>query len=243
MVARHDLTTDPAVKDGLLTVRRGTAFFSRKVNELSDADFDAPTLLPGWTRRHLVAHVGYNARALTRLVQWANTGTETPMYESSEARDAEIDFGSTLPVRALRHLHDHAAISLDVEWRDSSDEAWSSLVRTAQGREVPMSETLWMRTREVWLHAIDLDNGGRLADIPRDVAVRLLADILGHWKKKGEAEQVSISVTDAPEVSSGPWRADVPEVRGDLASVLGWASGRSPSGLDVGADVLAPRWL
>ncbi|MBU5900470.1 maleylpyruvate isomerase N-terminal domain-containing protein, partial [Vibrio cholerae O1] len=71
------------------------------------------------------------------------------------ARDAEIDFGSTLPVRALRHLIEHAAISLDVEWRDSPDEAWAAIVRTAQGREVPARETVWMRTREVWLHGID----------------------------------------------------------------------------------------
>lgn len=69
MVARHDLTTDPELRDELLTVRRGTAFFARKVTELSDADFDEPSRLPGWSRRHLIAHVGYNARALTRLVQ------------------------------------------------------------------------------------------------------------------------------------------------------------------------------
>ncbi|RAG66982.1 maleylpyruvate isomerase, partial [Burkholderia multivorans] len=161
MVPRHDLTTDPALLAELLTVRRGTAFFARKLGELSDAEFDEPSLLPGWSRRSLIAHVGYNAQALTRLVQWANTGVETPMYESPTARDAEIDFGSTLPVRALRHLIEHAAISLDVEWRDSPDEAWEAIVRTAQGREVPARETVWRRTREVWLHANDLEKGAR----------------------------------------------------------------------------------
>ena len=39
---------------------------------------------PGWSRRHVVAHVGYNARALTRLVEWAKTGIETPMYASAD---------------------------------------------------------------------------------------------------------------------------------------------------------------
>ena len=69
MVARQDLTTDEDLKAQLLLVRRGTAFWSRKVNELTDDELDGPSLLPGWSRRHVIAHVGYNARALTRLVQ------------------------------------------------------------------------------------------------------------------------------------------------------------------------------
>ena len=70
MVARHDQTTDPVLLDALLQARRGTAFFARKLNELTDADLDGVSLLPGWTRRHVVAHVGYNARAIARLVEW-----------------------------------------------------------------------------------------------------------------------------------------------------------------------------
>ena len=29
---------------------------------------------------------------------------------------------------------------------------------------MPVAETVWMRTREVWLHAVDLDNGGTFTD-------------------------------------------------------------------------------
>lgn len=47
-----------------------------------------------------------------------------------------------------------------LEWRDLPDANWTHEVRTAQGRTVPASETVWMRTREVWVHAVDLDNGG-----------------------------------------------------------------------------------
>ncbi|WP_440589840.1 maleylpyruvate isomerase N-terminal domain-containing protein [Pseudarthrobacter phenanthrenivorans] len=53
MVARHDQTTDPVLLDGLLQARRGTAFFARKLNELTDADLDGDSLLPGWSRRHV----------------------------------------------------------------------------------------------------------------------------------------------------------------------------------------------
>lgn len=255
MVARHDLTTDPALLAELLTVRRGTAFFARKLGELSDAEFDEPSLLPGWSRRHLIAHVGYNARALTRLVQWANTGVETPMYESPTARDAEIDFGSTLPVRALRHLIEHAAISLDVEWRDSSDEAWEAIVRTAQGREVPARETVWMRTREVWLHAIDLDNGARMSDIPAPVLTRLLSDITGAWRARGTDAGIVVAVEGTDDRLGGAGVADGDPadagdrdgtvVSGSLPDLVRWASGRGDAGVrtSTGEPVTAPRWI
>ena len=35
MVARHDQTTDPRLQEQLLQARRGTAFFARKLNELT----------------------------------------------------------------------------------------------------------------------------------------------------------------------------------------------------------------
>lgn len=245
MVARHDLTTDPRLKAELLTVRRGTAFFARKLAELDDADFDGPSLLPGWSRRHLIAHVGYNARALTRLVQWANTGVETPMYDSPEARDAEIDFGATLPVRALRHLIEHAAISLDVEWRDSPDAAWEAMVRTAQGREVPARETVWMRTREVWLHAIDLNNGARFGDVPEPVLERLLTDITGTWRTRGTDAGLVVAV-DGWTDRLGDVEADSPTiVSGALPDLVRWAAGRGDAGVtsSTGETTPAPRWL
>src|SRR5690606_37927969 len=64
-----------------------------------------------------------------------------------EARMAEIRRGESLPPRALRHLAHHAAIHLDVEWRDLDAAAWDASVVTAQGRTVPARETVWMRTR------------------------------------------------------------------------------------------------
>jgi hypothetical protein len=58
MVAPTDQTTDPTLLEGLLQARRGTAFFARKLNELTDAEMDGTSLLDGWTRRHVAAHIG-----------------------------------------------------------------------------------------------------------------------------------------------------------------------------------------
>ncbi len=168
--ARYDSPDAPAHR--LAWARRGTAYFARVLANLADDELYGPSLLPGWTRAHVVAHVGYNARALTRLVQWARTGVETPMYGSPAQRGREIERGSTLPAQALRNLFAHAAVHLDVEWRDVAQGQWDNQFVTAQGRTVPLRETAWMRTREVWVHAVDLAAGGSFVDVPTDVRAR-----------------------------------------------------------------------
>jgi maleylpyruvate isomerase len=250
MAGRSDLVTDPAIAAQLLETRRGQAFFSRKLAELRDADLGAPSLLDGWSRRHVIAHVGLNARALTRLVEWAATGVETPMYENPGQRAEEIDFGATLPAQALRNLSDHAAVHLTVEWRDLPAADWSNVVRTAQGRTVPVSETVWMRGREVWLHAIDLDAGARFDQLPAAFLDRLLVDVAGSWDRRRESEGLPTIVLDpvdrAAQVTSGAADGADLVVRGSTAALAQWATGRgvaavtSASGGPVPA---APRWL
>lgn len=252
MVARHDQTTDPQLLDALLQARRGTAFFARKLNELTDDDLDGLSLLPGWTRRHVTAHIGYNARAVARLVEWAATGVETPMYASTEVRDHEISFGATLSPVALRNLFDHSAVHLNVEWRDLPEDGWHSKVRTIQGRLVAAEETVWMRTREVWVHAVDLDNGATFADIPEPVLSRLLKDITGAWKNRGSDAGLLIQVSGKEAGHTfGDAGADMPVIySGPLADVVKWAAGRGTAGVTAtqnGAILAkvpaAPKWI
>jgi maleylpyruvate isomerase len=250
MVARHAQTTDPEVLAALLQARRGTAFFARKLNELSDAELDGASLLPGWTRRHVTAHIGYNARAIARLVEWAGTGVETPMYASTSVRDHEIDFGATLSPIALRNLFDHSAVHLSVEWRDLPEHAWHHKVRTIQGREVPATETVWMRTREVWMHAVDLDNGATFTDIPEPVLERLLKDITGAWHTRGTDTGLFVKVTDRDLTFGDPTSASPTMVSGPLAAVVEWAAGRGRGGVTAtgpaapnGTVPAAPTWI
>ncbi|WP_269936691.1 maleylpyruvate isomerase family mycothiol-dependent enzyme [Arthrobacter sp. HY1533] len=239
MVARHDLTTDPRLQDALLQARRGTAFFARKLNELSDDELDGDSLLPGWSRRHVVAHVGYNARAIARLIEWAATGVETPMYLSPAARNQEIDFGATLSPIALRNLTDHAAVHLSVEWRDLPDANWGNQVKTAQGRTVPASETVWMRTREVWIHAVDLNNGATVGDIPAPILERLLTDITSAWKTRGTDAGLIIAVEESSIRYGDTSNPDAVVVSGPLAAITAWATGRGT----IPNTPIAPAWM
>jgi len=245
VVARVDRTKDPALVAGLLLARRGQAYFSRKLNELTDTELDSDSLLAGWDRRHLVAHVGLNARALTRLTEWAATGVEKPMYDSPRHREEEIELASTLPAQALRNLSDHAAIHLSVEWRDLEPARWDAHVRTIQGRTVPASETVWMRTREVWIHAVDLGNGGSFDDFPPELVDALLSDVMVAWDRRRAIEELP-TFTLHPLDRDGPLGTGTVQLRGPAAQLAQWATGRGGSGLTTmanGSDRPPPRWL
>jgi maleylpyruvate isomerase len=235
---------DLDLSERLLIARHGTAYFAQRLAELSDNDFDGDTLLPGWSRRHLVAHVGYNAAALCRLMDWAATGVETPMYESAEQRSREIAEGATLDAGALRNLFDHTVARLDEKWRHLPESAWSAEVRTAQGRLVPATETAWMRTREVWIHAVDLANGGRFDDFPAVVLDSLLADIVGMWRQKELGGGLVLAIDGrTPVAVQGDSPASTP-VSGTLPAVARWAAGRGALGVDIDGDLQEPpRWL
>lgn len=125
-----------------------------------------------------------------------------PEYASPAARNEEIAYGASLRPVALRNLSEHAAIDLDVRWRDLPADRWPHTVRTAQGREVPVSETVWMRMREVWLHAVDLDSGARVSDVPAPVLERLLRDVVGMWSRRDSIEIAVVAVV-ADDVEVG----------------------------------------
>ncbi|GAB3805550.1 maleylpyruvate isomerase N-terminal domain-containing protein [Micromonospora zhanjiangensis] len=165
----------------------GTRLFLSGLDALDDAGFDAPTGLPGWTRRHLVAHVHHNAEALSRLVRWARTGEETRMYADRAQRDAEIERGARLPVPRLRELVRASAAALAADFASLPATAWHNEVVTAQGRTVPATEIPWLRVREVTVHAVDLGTGVGFADLPDDLNLALALDVVRKRSAGGEA--------------------------------------------------------
>ncbi|AGN20529.1 maleylpyruvate isomerase, GSH-independent [Corynebacterium glutamicum MB001] len=241
MTTFHDLP----LEERLTLARLGTSHYSRQLSLVDNAEFGEHSLLEGWTRSHLIAHVAYNAIALCNLMHWANTGEETPMYVSPEARNEEIAYGSTLNPDALRNLHEHSVARLDVAWRETSEDAWSHEVLTAQGRTVPASETLWMRSREVWIHAVDLGAVATFGDIPEVILRTLAAEITQKWTSQGAGE--GLVLLDEPSSTRYPAAPGQDEVvvSGSLAGIVRYAAGRGSDGVtsSTGEVPEPPRWL
>ena len=186
---------------------QGTKLFLAAVAELSDDAFDEPSGLPGWARRHVVAHLHFNAEALRRLVSWAATGVEQPMYASTQARADEIEQGALLPVSTLRELVATSAAALESDLDALPDAAWAAEVRTAQGRLVPATQIPWLRTREVAIHAVDLRAGVTFADLPEGFVADLLVDVVRKRAAAGEGPGLAAWLTGRADAvpTLGPW--------------------------------------
>ncbi|GGJ44161.1 maleylpyruvate isomerase family mycothiol-dependent enzyme [Streptomyces brasiliensis] len=202
-----------------------------KTADLDDGGLNAPSALPGWSRKHLVAHVAANADALCNLVHWAATGEPTPMYASPEERLEGIEKGARLPAADLTGWLRRSAENLTAGMDALDDDQWLAKVVTAQGRTVPATELPWMRSREVCVHAIDLATGVTFADLPDDFLAALCDDVVAKrakapgpalnlrapgvgWDLSGEGEPVEL-VADLPTLTAyltgradGPTTAD-----------------------------------
>jgi maleylpyruvate isomerase len=140
-------------------------------------------------------------------------------------------------------------VHLNVEWRDLPADAWHHKVKTAQGRIVPAEETVWMRTREVWMHAVDLDNGATFNDIPTPVLERLLKDITGAWHTRGTDQGLLVNVTGTDLAFGDTSATDPTTIAGPLPAVVEWAAGRSSRGVTATGPSTtegvpaAPKWI
>lgn len=205
-------------------VREGTELFQRELATLSDEELSAPSLLPGWTRTHLAGHVGLNADALRNLATWARTGVETPMYSSPQQRADDISQAGSWPAGQVRDFASTTAQRLADDLDALTPEQWQAPIRTAQGREVPAEEMLWMRAREVLVHAVDLGTGLSFNDLPDDFNVALLQEITA--KRSSEQQRLTA------EPSGDDWMLNVtaPDpltVHGSAADLAAWLAGRS----------------
>lgn len=227
----------PRPEQPLAWTEAGSRVFFDQLATVPDSAFREPSTLPGWTTAHLVAHVGYNAKALSRLVHWARTGEETPAYDSPDARNAEIDKGAELPAAALRELVREADAQLLADFAELT--AWDAKVRNPQGKPISASEVPWLRTREMWIHTVDLGTGVRFEDFPGGLVDALITDIIGLRQSRADGPALALHPSDRER----EWRVDIAGeeaavVRGTAAELCRWLAGRG--GLD--APELS-RWL
>jgi maleylpyruvate isomerase len=220
-------------------MRTGTEQVLAQVAKLSDAELAGPSALPGWSRAHVVAHLARNAEALMRLVAWARTGVETPMYPSREARAADIAASAEHPPDRLRAELAATAVELDAALAALTPEQWRVEVRSALGRPLPAAQVPWMRIREVWLHAVDLDAGADVADVPDGVLDLLLDEVTATLSAADGCPAATVAPTDRDR----EWRLGAggaaPVIAAPAATLVAWLTGRAtlPGAPDL------PPWL
>jgi len=193
---------------------------------LDEAAVRAPSQLPGWTRGHVLAHIARNADSYVNLLTWARTGVETPMYPSREARAADIAASADHPPERLRAELTATAADLDSALAALTPEQWQAQVRSALGRPLPAAQVPWMRIREVWLHAVDLDAGADMADVPDGVVDLLLDEVTTTLSAADGCPAATLAPTDRDR-SLRLGGAAGPVVAAPAATLVGWLTGRT----------------
>jgi maleylpyruvate isomerase len=221
-------------------MRSSTELFEEVLGRCAH-DIAEPSLLPGWTRAHVASHIARNADAIDNLVQWAATGIETQMYPVPERRELDVEEGAR---------RDGGAIVDDVRetaerlWRDASgltSEQWRATVRMRSGRPVEASELPFLRARELWFHAIDLNAGVDFESLADDVVLALIDDVAPSFAGRADCPTVELVALDLGR----SWRIgasdqDLLRIESAGSNVLAYLSGR-PSGTIKGPDL--PPWL
>jgi maleylpyruvate isomerase len=148
----------------------------RAVGSLTDEQIAEASLLPGWTRGHVLTHVARNADALRNLLIWARTGVETPAYASQQARDADIEAGASRTAAELAADVSRSAEAFSAQAEDFPASARLAMVSVLGAEDFPAELVLTRRLVEVELHYTDLGCGYRRANWPSAFATLDLPD-------------------------------------------------------------------
>jgi maleylpyruvate isomerase len=126
---------------------------------LAGSDLRAPSLLPGWSRAHVLAHLARGADATRSLLAGARAGQHRPAYASYADRDAAIEQSAAARAEDLVDDVAGSAMALRTVARQLPGEAWRYQVQALGGDRFPASQLLLRRLAEVELHHCDLGIG------------------------------------------------------------------------------------
>ncbi|MGK4579938.1 maleylpyruvate isomerase family mycothiol-dependent enzyme [Kitasatospora sp. HPMI-4] len=217
---------DPAA--ALEQITTATEHLLQTAARFTDADVRAPSLLPDWSRGHVLTHLARNADGGRRLLIWARTGVETAEYPNLAARAEQIESGAgRSAAELLADLRDSAA-AFEAEYRRMPPEAWRRIVRWARGQEHPAARAADARLCEVLVHHADLDAGYTPAQWPTEFVQDMLGRVVASLSARDDAPAMQLHATD-----TGTWydigtARDAPSVHGPQNSLLAWLMGRSP---------------
>ncbi|YAL81918.1 maleylpyruvate isomerase family mycothiol-dependent enzyme [Dermacoccaceae bacterium W4C1] len=216
-----------------------TTMLARQTDELlatagtfTDEEVLLPSRCAGWSRGHVLSHLSRNADGLARGVRGVLEGTGVSMYDSDEARDADVERGAHRPV--TEHLADlrrsSAALAAAIAAADSLDPNLPVLRTPDAPAHLVIGMVPAMRLFEVVVHHLDLRADFAGTDVDDETGEALLtlaltrpADDGARWQRSGPDALTST----APE----PGRI----LRGRPMDLLGFLSRGERHGLSQSA--------
>ncbi len=166
---------------------------------LTDDDFRAPSLLPRYSRGHVVTHLANKTSAHVLVFGGPAAGEVRQLHPDGYDPDLAADRGAGRPAAELRSDLAQRLELLEATWDALDEHLWVSEGSMAAGPRT-MREIVGHHLRNVEVHHVDLDIGHRPSDWP----ALLVEDEL------------------PKRLRSLPYRAD-------HSDILAWLLGRAPA--------------
>lgn len=189
------------------SARRSQAVLEDSLDSLTEVQAREPSLLPGWSRGHLITHLARNADALGRFARGVITDEPAPeAYPGGPAaRAAAIEEGADRPVELLRADAEFAGRRVLDTFAQVPEKKLDTTVQWR--RPVAMRFVPMLRWRELEIHHVDLGVGYTTADWPEQFVEAVLA-------------------TELPAVAGLEQEVQIPDL--PRHELLSWIVGRPP---------------
>ncbi|MDX3851572.1 maleylpyruvate isomerase family mycothiol-dependent enzyme [Streptomyces sp. AK02-01A] len=202
----------------LASVREATERLLSEAALLDNAGLAAPSRLPGWSRGHVLAHIARNADALANVLEGR------PMYESAEAREADIerDASRSLAVQ----LTDVRNTAARFQHSSALPADWTRVVTMRNGVTDMAARVPFRRWAEVELHHVDLGLGRDLEDLSDEFTDREIGFLAERFSGNPAVPPLALSASDGRIWRTGRTEGTALSVSGPAPDLMGWLAGR-----------------
>jgi maleylpyruvate isomerase len=172
---------------------------------LSDDDLRSPSLLPGYSRGHVVAHLTNKTKAHVWLFGGPSAGEIRRLHPDGYDADLAAGAGAGRSAVELRSDLKHWFEQLDAAWQSLDEALWDRQgIMTAGPRT--MAEIVAHHLRNVEVHHVDLDIGYRPSDWPPHFVDNELAKRLRALPDRADyVDLLAWLLGRAPAPELGPW--------------------------------------
>ncbi|GAB3549399.1 maleylpyruvate isomerase family mycothiol-dependent enzyme [Arthrobacter tumbae] len=195
---------------------------------LDDDALAAPSVLPGWSRGFVLAHVEGVCRAMTRQLEYAARGETVDFYDDgSDGRNRDIERRAQRATEEQLHSLTDAVSTAVAVFAGVTGSEWTTRISYRDGTVRDGALALW---RELVIHASDL--GLRRTSLDWDNAfchylfefleARIPAGTAIKLQPLGEQPRTLLSGSGTP--------ARTVVVTGLLQDIAAWLAGRQPLG-------------
>ena len=172
---------------------------------LTDGDFGSPSLLPRWSRGHVVTHLANKTKTLVWVYGGPAAGEVRRQFPAGHDHDLAADTGAARSAAELRSDLAQSFELVDAAWDALDDGLWDQPGIVTPG-ERSMAEIVSRHLRDVEVHHVDLDIGYRVCDWPvRFVEGELAKRLRALPDRADDADLLAWLLGRAPAPDLEPW--------------------------------------